>query len=304
MKTLALFGTLTLGAFAAATIQPPATAGGTSLPTITELASGSEDFETLTALLGAAGLADALDGPGPFTVFAPTDDAFDALPPELTNALLQPENADVLANVLKYHVVAGEVPAAVATSLPYARATNGQRIPFVFDPNVGFFVDGAEVVTTDIQCANGVVHVISDVMLPAIQNTVATARSEGDFTTLFAALQATGFDDPLANAGPYTVFAPTDAAFADLPDGLLETLLAEEDLVTLSAILGFHVVEGRYYASELPNANLTTLQGQRLRFRDNGTHIGVNGAKIVQGNVVTSNGMIHVIDKVMTPAAN
>ena len=129
----------------------------------------------------------------------------------------------------------------------------------------------------------------------------ATAQAADDFNTLDAALGATRLRKPLKETGPFTIFAPADAAFEDLPEGTLDTLLAEQGRGTLSSILTFHVVPGRIYSDQLENSNLRTLQGNKLRFRDNGTHIGVEGAKIISGDIETTNGVIHIIDKVMVP---
>lgn len=301
MKATALIVALGLGAIAALPRTSAAVGAGVPLPSIVDVASGSLDFETLEAALIAADLVDTLNGPGPFTVFAPTDSAFDALPAGLLDSLLLPENKDQLTNVLTYHVLAGAVDAQTAVTLPYAQALNGQRIPFFFDSSVGFFVDGALVTATDIQCSNGVIHIIDAVMIPALTDIVTTAEDAGNFTTLDVALRATRLREPLMTTGPYTVFAPADSAFANLPAGAIQALLDEPGRATLSGILTFHVVPGRIYSDQLESATLTTLQGQTLRFRDNGTHIGVEGAKIVAHDIETTNGVIHVIDKVMQP---
>lgn len=301
MKTTALIAALGLGAIATLPRISVAVGTGTPLPSIVDVATGSEDFETLEAALIAADLVDTLNGPGPFTVFAPTDEAFEALPAGLLDSLLLPESKPQLTNVLTYHVLAGAVEAETAITLPYAGALNGQRIPFFYDANIGFFVDGAMVTTTDIQCSNGVIHIIDAVMIPALTDIVTTADDAGSFTTLDVALRATRLREPLAMTGPYTVFAPADSAFADLPAETIQALLDEPGRATLSNILTFHVVPGRIYSDQLMGADLTTLQGRNLRFRDNGTHIGVEGAKIVTGDIETTNGVIHVIDKVMIP---
>jgi transforming growth factor-beta-induced protein len=301
MKTTALIVALGLGTIATLPRTSVAVGSEPSLPSIVDVATGSLDFETLEDALIAADLVDTLNGPGPFTVFAPTDSAFDALPAGLLDSLLLPESKDQLTNVLTYHVLSGAVEEATAITLPFAQALNGQRIPFVYDENVGFFVDGALVTATDIQCSNGVIHVIDAVMIPALNDIVDTADEAGSFNTLDVALRATRLRTPLKDTGPYTVFAPADSAFADLPAEAIQALLDEPGRETLSKILTFHVVPGRIYSDQLQGADLTTLEGTRLRFRDNGTHIGVEGAKIVAENIETTNGVIHVIDKVMMP---
>jgi len=141
----------------------------------TAVAAGS--FKTLAAALTAAGLVDTLKGDGPFTVFAPTDEAFAKLPEGTVATLLKPENKEQLIAVLTYHVVAGEVPAAKVVKLSNAKTVNGQSVDIkVADGKV--MVDGANVVKTDIDCSNGVIHVIDSVILPDSDDTAAVAPHE------------------------------------------------------------------------------------------------------------------------------
>jgi uncharacterized surface protein with fasciclin (FAS1) repeats len=129
----------------------------------TAVAAGS--FKTLAAALDAAGLADTLKGPGPFTVFAPTDAAFAKLPAGTVETLLKPENKDKLAAILTYHVVPGRVPASKVTGMSSAPTVNGKPLAIASDHGA-VTVAGANVVQTDILCSNGVIHVIDTVLLP------------------------------------------------------------------------------------------------------------------------------------------
>ena len=131
---------------------------------IVQTAIGAGSFKTLVAAVKAAGLVETLQSPGPFTVFAPTDEAFAKLPAGTVETLLKPENKDKLVAVLTYHVVAGKVLAADVVGLTEARTVQGQSIKI--DTSSGVKVDGANVVTTDILCDNGVIHVIDAVILP------------------------------------------------------------------------------------------------------------------------------------------
>jgi len=131
---------------------------------IVATAVGAGSFSTLVAAVKAAGLVETLQGPGPFTVFAPTDDAFAKLPAGTVETLLKPENKDKLVGVLTYHVVAGKVMAADVVKLTEAGTVQGQKVRI--DASNGVKVDGANVVTTDIECDNGVIHVIDAVILP------------------------------------------------------------------------------------------------------------------------------------------
>jgi transforming growth factor-beta-induced protein len=183
---------------------------------IVDTAIGAGSFKTLAAALQAADLVDALKSEGPFTVFAPTDEAFAKLPKGTVETLLKPENKQQLIDVLTYHVVNGNVPAAKVVTLSGAQSLNGQQVDIkVQNGNVS--VDNAKVVKTDIACDNGVIHVIDQVILPASDNIPATAIKAGNFKTLVAAAQAAGLVEALSGEGPFTVFAPTDAAFAMLP---------------------------------------------------------------------------------------
>ena len=164
----------------------------------TAVAAGS--FKTLAAALGAADLVEALKGKGPFTVFAPTDEAFAKLPAGTVETLLKPENKDQLTAVLTYHVVAGQVPAKQVVDLKGAKTLNGQRVDIAVAGGK-VTVDKANVVKTDIHCSNGIIHVIDSVILPGSDNIVVTADKAGAFKTLIAAAQAAGLAEALTGKG-------------------------------------------------------------------------------------------------------
>lgn len=135
------------------------------LPTIVEVASGNPDFSTLVAALKAGGLVEALSGEGPFTVFAPTNEAFAKLPEGTLDKLLLPENKEQLVSILTYHVVPGKVMAADVVKVTEAKSLQGEMIA-VEASDSGVKVDGANVVATDIKASNGVIHVVDAVMMP------------------------------------------------------------------------------------------------------------------------------------------
>merc|ERR1711966_286704 len=170
---------------------------------IVDTAVSAGSFKTLAAALGAADLVDTLKGEGPFTVFAPTDEAFKKLPEGTVAELLKPENKAALAGILAYHVVPGSVMAEQVVKLSGAATVNGQRVDIKVDDN-GVMVDGARVVTTDIQCDNGVIHVIDSVILPADKTIPETASAAGSFGTLLAAVGAAGLAETLGSEGPFT----------------------------------------------------------------------------------------------------
>ena len=269
--------------------------------TIVDTAVQAGSFNTLTAALQAADLVDALSSEGPFTVFAPTDEAFAKLPNGTVETLLKPENKQQLVDLLKYHVVQGQVPASAIVKLNGAKSLNGQQIDIkLADGNVT--VDNANVVKTDVVCSNGVIHVIDRVILPASENIPSTAVKAGQFGTLVAAVKAAGLAEALSGKGPFTVFAPTDEAFAKLPAGTVSTLLKPENKAKLAAILKYHVVKGRVYSSDaLAAGTANTLQGDSVSIALNGNAAMVNGAKLVATDLDASNGVIHVIDSVILP---
>jgi transforming growth factor-beta-induced protein len=276
----------------------------------TAVAAGS--FSTLASALQAAGLVETLKGRGPFTVFAPTDAAFAKLPSGTVQALLRPENRPALTQVLTYHVAAGRVSASQVARLRNVTTLNGATVPVsAFGGKVRLAT--ASVTTADVRATNGIIHVIDTVLLPpgfqvpaapapAPGTIVDVAVANGSFRTLAAALAAAGLVDTLKGSGPFTVFAPTDAAFAKLPAGTVDNLLKPENRSQLTAILTYHVVAGRVPASEVVRLNAAkTLNGADVRVQVSGSSVRVNEANVVTTDVAASNGIIHVIDSVLLP---
>ncbi|MBK7874973.1 MAG: fasciclin domain-containing protein [Planctomycetes bacterium] len=274
-------------------------AGDTKSIVDTAVAAGS--FTTLAKALQSAKLVDALQAKGPFTVFAPTDEAFAKLPKGTLERLLRPENAHELAALLTYHVVPGNVAAKDVVKLASATTLNGQRVD-VRVVEGGVRIDDANVVKTDITCSNGVIHVIDRVLVPQTANVVQLAEKAGTFGTLVAALDAAGLKDVLAGEGPFTVFAPSDEAFAKLPKGTVEGLLKPENKARLVALLKFHVVSGRVYADQARAlASATTLEGRTVALKATEHGLLVGGANVTRADLEASNGVIHVIDAVLMP---
>ena len=277
--------------------------------TITDIAVSDDRFETLVAALTAAGLADTLAGEGPFTVFAPTDDAFAALPAGTLEALLN--DIPALTDILLYHVVPGQFLAADVVGLNQIGTVQGSPISIEVTDS-GVVLNGSvSIVLTDIQASNGVIHVIDAVLLPSsgeeaapeLTNSITdVAVANGNFDTLVAALQAAGLDGVLDSAGSYTVFAPTDAAFAALPAGTVEALLG--DIPALTDILLYHVVAGAVPAADVVALNsANTLQGSPV-FINAADGVVLNGSvNVVTTDIQTDNGIIHVIDAVLLPPA-
>ncbi len=276
--------------------------------TVVDIIVESQNHETLEAAVIAAGLAETLQGEGPFTVFAPTDSAFAALPEGVLDALLEDPTGD-LKDILLYHVVAGK---ALSTDL-----SDGQIIETVLGQDItvtisdeGVFINNARVTTADIEAENGVIHVIDSVMMPDMrpETVVDIATSNDDFSTLVAALTredlSIDFIGALTGEGPFTVFAPTNAAFAALLDELGVASLDDIDAATLEAVLQMHVLSGKVMSTDLSEGLMAeTLLGQELTFslEDGATVADPNGrvSNITAVDIEAQNGVVHVIDTVL-----
>jgi transforming growth factor-beta-induced protein len=264
------------------------------------------NFNTLVTALKAADLAGVLEGEGPYTVFAPTDQAFAELPPGMLDTLLQPDNKERLARILKYHVVEGKLTADKVSKM--GRIETLAMMPLdiaVEDDKV--MVDGATITQPDIECSNGLIHVIDKVLMPAAEaeeakDIVETAMAAKTFNTLVAALKAAELVDTLKGEGPFTVFAPTDVAFAKLPPGKLEMLLEPDNKEELAMILKYHVVEGKLEADKVAEMkSLQTLAMMPLEVTVEEDKIMVGGATLTTADIMCSNGVIHVVDTVIMP---
>ena len=265
---------------------------------IVDTAIADGRFTTLVAAVQAAGLVDALKGEGPLTVFAPTDDAFAKLPAGTVEALLA--DPEALANILLYHVAEGRLMASDVVSMDKVAMLQGKSA--IVSQDMGkVMIDNAEIIITDILTSNGVIHVIDSVILPK-NDIVETAVADGRFTTLVAALQAADLVETLKGEGPFTVFAPTDDAFAKLPAGTVETLLQPENLDQLKNILLYHVVSGKVMAADVVELDSAeTVLGQNVTIKVTDGKVFVNDAEVVITDIETYNGVIHVIDSVLLP---
>jgi transforming growth factor-beta-induced protein len=267
---------------------------------IVEIAVADGRFKTLAAALGAAELVDTLKGPGPFTVFAPTDAAFAKLPAGTIDTLLLPENKQLLTDILTYHVVAGKLPAAEVVKQTEIKTVQGQTFLVKLDGDK-VFVNNAQVILTDIKAGNGIIHVIDAVITPPA-DIVDTAVADGRFKTLVAAVEAAGLVETLKGEGPFTVFAPTDAAFAKLPAGTLDSLLLPENKQQLTDILTYHVVAGKVFAKDVVKlTSATTVLGKDVTVKVEDGKVFINDAQVIITDILTKNGVIHVIDMVILP---
>jgi len=266
-------------------------------------------FTTLVAAVTAADLVDTLKGEGPFTVFAPTDDAFAALPEGTVESLLLPENKQALTDILLYHVVSGDVMAADVVNLESATTVLGKDVAIKVDGGK-VYINDAEVILTDIETSNGVIHVIDSVLLPPSEEDammektiVDIAVADGRFNTLVAAVTAAELVDTLNGEGPFTVFAPTDDAFAALPEGTVENLLLPENKQALTDILLYHVVSGKVMAADVVGlTSATTVLGKDITITVKDGNVYLNDTiQVIITDIEASNGVIHVIDGVLLP---
>ena len=277
------------------------------LSDIVDTAVADGRFTTLAAALGAAELVDTLKGEGPFTVFAPTDDAFAKLPEGTVASLLLPENLEQLKSILLYHVVSGKVMASDVVTLTSADTVLGDSVTIKVEDGKVYLNDTVQVIITDVEASNGVIHVIDSVLLPPakLSDIVDTAVADGRFTTLAAALGAAELVDTLKGEGPFTVFAPTDDAFAKLPEGTVASLLLPENLEQLKSILLYHVVSGKVMASDVVTlTSADTVLGDSVTIKVEDGKVYLNDTvQVIITDVEASNGVIHVIDSVLLPPA-
>jgi transforming growth factor-beta-induced protein len=255
----------------------------------TALAAGS--FTQLAEALTAADLVATLKGEGPFTVFAPTDAAFEAFEDENPGVLASLSKAELTA-ILTYHVVAGAAVSSGALVDDQVFVTvNGS--PVLVDTTDGVNVGGSEVTAADVVASNGVIHVIDKIILPPADDIVATAVAAGDFTQLAQALTDADLVETLQGPGPFTVFAPTDAAFA--------ALSAVPTGDALKNVLLYHVVAGAVGSGDLSaGAVPSLLEGEDLTVSLS-DGVQINDATVTTANIITKNGVIHVIDAVLVP---
>ncbi len=280
-------------------------------PNIVELAKATPSLSILVEAVVAADLATTLSGAGPFTVFAPNNDAFAALLTELnvTKAALLADKA-LLTAVLTYHVLGSKVEKA---GVPIGKAISTlQKGVFKVEAPGGVLTitDGrnrtSKIIATDVQASNGVVHIIDKVILPANKNIVETAQGAPSFSILVEAVIAANLQGALSGAGPLTVFAPTNDAFAAALTELGITKAALfANVPLLSKILTYHVVSGRVLKVDIPATPIATLQGETFTISPTFVLADQRArlTNITATDLFTSNGVIHTVNRVILPKA-
>ena len=338
--------------------------------TVVDIIVNSEDHNTLETAVITAGLVDALSGEGPFTVFAPTDAAFDNLPEGTLDAVLA--DMDLLTSILTHHVASGSVMSTDLSDGMMITTLNGTELMVSINDN-GVMIDNAMVTVADFMADNGVVHVIDAVLTPEngcenddsiIESAFSTLSTcdeavaylvdnygysteeacawngdmgngplfggmimsefcectctedpveittvvdiivgSEDHNTLETAVITAGLVDALSGEGPFTVFAPTDAAFDNLPEGTLDAVLADMDLLT--SILTHHVASGSVMSTDLSDGMMvTTLNGTEVMVTINDNGVMIDNAMVIVADLMADNGVVHVIDAVLIPENN
>lgn len=328
-------------------------ATGTATPaagTVVDVAASAGSFTVLTQLLTAAGLDETLSGPGPFTVFAPTDAAFEALAAGLGVSLDDAvkgliADPELLTAALLYHVVPGKIPAAdvVALNGQAVETLTGETWTVIVNGETVSIEDGfgriVKVIDVDVPASNGVIHVIDNVLEgaepaygtgdqslepdasnaspydpafdgSASQTIVEDLAAAGNFTVLIELLTAGEQLETLSGPGPFTVFAPTDAAFEAIAAQMgvpLDELVNSVSISQLVDAVSRHVVSGKITKGKLEGMNgqeLKTLEGLNVTVIVDGNTISLKDkfgriANVIDANVVASNGVIHVLDNVL-----
>jgi len=257
---------------------------------------------TLVDFVVKAGLADTVSTGGPFTVFAPTNEAFAKLPKDIVDALMA--DPELLKQVLLFHVVSGAVYSKDLSNDAVVNSVQGGplRVNLYQNYYTTITVNGKRVKKIDIPASNGVIHLVKDVLYPIPEKNIAElASTDPRFSTLLAAVGAAGLADTLAGEGPFTVFAPTNDAFAKVPQDALNGLLADKDALT--KVLLRHVVPGTVFSQGISGKTLATAGGDKLS-----TQVSKGGVKVVSEagaatvvvpDVIATNGVIHAIDTVI-----
>lgn len=264
---------------------------------IAELAANTAQLSTLNAALDAADLAVALEATGPFTVFAPVNDAFTALPDGVVDGLLEAGNRTTLQQLLRYHVVPGSYTAAQLTDGLELVTLTGETLTVRVDGST-VTVDGVEVSTPDVEASNGIVHLVDGVLTQGL-DIVEIASLTADLSTLVGAVQTAGLTTALGGEN-LTLFAPTNAAFTALGDGV------PTDPSVLAQVLQLHVVGARAPSSSLSDGQVVaSLLGPNLTIGIDGATVTITGptnsVTVTTTDINASNGVIHVINGVLLP---
>ena len=250
--------------------------------------------------MAQAGLVDTLSGPGPFTVLAPSNAAFSAVPADILDALLSDPAA--LTQVLTFHVLPAAVRSTDLSNELLVNTVEGRQLRVNTYPNGVATVQCApiDLSRVDNEATNGVVHVLDEVMLPPPGSVADVVANDPDLASLNFALNAANLTAVLGGAGPFTLFAPTNAAFNGLDPAQLAAILS--DPATLTQVLTYHVVPAATLCSAgLESGAATTVNGADVTVSVSGAGIFVDSSQVVGADISVSNGVVHAIDRVLLP---
>lgn len=279
----------------------------TSDKNIVEVAQSDPNLSTLVNAIGAAGLSNALQGPGPFTVFAPTNAAFAKLDPTTLNTIIS--TPSLLTSLLQYHVVSGEVYAADLTNGDVPTLLSGQSVNVSIAGGTVTLNGSSNVTTADVGASNGVIHIINEVLLPedfVAQTIVQIAAGNPDFSILVSALGKPELSDLLAAANDptqdLTVFAPTNAAFEATLAALGKESIDDIPVNLLKEIVTYHILGTSVMSTELTNGDVETLLPGESVTVDLTDGVKINDSNVVIADVKAVNGVIHAVDGVLLPS--
>ena len=304
---------------APAALDTSAAADGSLLSVLTE----DGRYSTFVSAIESSGVAEKLSQKGPFTVFAPTDQAFQKLPTEVVAKLLLPENSSTLEKVLKYHVLGGLVATGTINEGD-KDSLEGKKLHFTFvDGEIT--VNGAPFVS-ELTASNGIVHGLDFVLVPpevdlgSLGGTIVTTATteapvvgvpilqsledQGTFTTLLSAIEKAGLKEQLSGEGPFTVFAPTDDAFNRLPGGVTDKLLLPQNKAALVTFLTHHVIADRVNGRDLKDKqDLKMLDGTTVKVGIDQGKITLDDATMTFADQESSNGVVHIINAALRPGS-
>ena len=264
---------------------------------IIEIATTLPGFDTLATLVTQGKLIDTLKSEGPFTVFAPTNDAFAKLPAAVVDAVTG--DPTILDTVLKYHVISGKYN---LDQLPEGKIKTVAGVELTVTKVDGVtYIDGNAVVVQNVQAKNGVIHVLGNVLVPPLGDIIDVATTLPGFDTLAGLVTSAGLIDTLKSDGPFTVFAPTDDAFKALDAATLAAVQADPKL--LDTVLKYHVISGKLTTDQLKEGKIMTVAGVELTVTKKDGVTYIDGNPIVVQNVQATNGVIQVMGAVLVPAS-
>ena len=275
---------------------------------IVEIAQSTPNLSTLTSAIVSAGLVEALSGPGPFTVFAPTNAAFEKMDPTTLNTIIS--TPSLLTALLQYHVVSGDVRSSDLSNGPVSTLLSGQSIEVLVSSGKVTLNGTSNVTDADVVASNGVIHIIDEVLLPedfVSQTIVQIAASNPDFSTLVEILSLPELSDLLAAANDptqdLTVFAPNNEAFENLLTALGKSNISELPVTLLREIVAYHILGMSVESTDLVDGQMVeTLLPDEFVTVDLSDGAKINDSNVIAADIKAINGVIHAIDAVLQPS--